>query len=192
MFKFDNQALEFSAGAYEIFKTELLNYYNQCADRKCILEHKKKEKSGLITEHSHSIKHLITGQGEDLVLGRQICKISLFHTNCKVLINRRGYRSFMNEDLSKILISLDGVDDLKSINARIKEACHSYLLSANSKPSKKNATTIGSAENHTDNVSVLSVTKPDQNSLSLGDDLLVPQGSCRVAQNPVEGWGRGD
>ena len=65
------------------------------------------------------------------------------------LINGRGYRSFKNEDLHKILTVLDGVGDLKSINARIREACHSYLLSIDRKQSKEIPTTAVS-ENRID------------------------------------------
>ena len=97
--KQDNQVLDFSAGAYELFKSELLNYYEHSVDRKCTLENQKKDNSSLITENSYSIRPVLSSKQGNTTLGRQICRLSLYHTKCRVLINSRGYRSFMNEDL---------------------------------------------------------------------------------------------
>ena len=46
--KHDNLVLDFSAGAYELFKSELLNYYEHSVDRKCTLEHQKKTRVTLL------------------------------------------------------------------------------------------------------------------------------------------------
>ena len=123
--KHDNVILEFSAGAYECFRNEFSKYFNGNVEGRCVLVHQKKEKKGLFTEHSYSIT-----SGSDVggnTRGSQLCRVSMYHTSCRVMVNGRRYKDFMTHDLAKIVNQMESNPDLKEINDKIKTACQLYL-----------------------------------------------------------------
>ena len=139
--KHENVILELSAGAYECFRSEFLRFYEGNAERICIPVHQKKEKSGLITEHSYSIK--LRSEGEGTARGSQFCRVSMYHTSCRVMVNGRRYGDFLTHDLIRIVDLMEGNSDLKEINNRIRSACQMYLTEGVSPPGD-NGARIGS------------------------------------------------
>ena len=72
---------------------------------------RKKRKKGLFTEHSYSIT-----SGSDVggnTTGSQLCRVSIYHTSCRVMVNGRRYKDFMTHDLAKIVNQMESNPGLK-------------------------------------------------------------------------------
>ena len=106
------------------------------------------------------------------------------------MVNGRGFRLFMGGDLCKILDVLDNESELKSINLKIREACHSYLLSTDNKQSKKmsNANVVPQGLMDTGMTQTLTNAVTGQSSI-IHSDLGAPQGSNHVAYINVDDGG---
>ena len=122
----------FQAGAWEVFRAAISEYYRTFSVRgfKCEFERHTDSKQNVQGE---IIKVIPTTEAKVKSGGYTI---NIYHTKCSILVNGKGYEKFRKTDLTKIQKEIvnaknNGLVDPVSLNNAIKEALEQALANHN-------------------------------------------------------------
>jgi hypothetical protein len=144
IFKQNTYILEFSTAAYEAFVPSFYAHFDSpSTSRQCHINvEKRTDKGGSInTDDSVSVRPGPKGTSK-----KQLYRVNLFHTTCRVEINGCNRQCFIDE-LHHILKSLlsKGID-FAEMNGHIREQCRLYLSSRTNSDSEVDACAGSSSE----------------------------------------------
>lgn len=184
-FKDGTLVITCNAGAYEILKSSIYKYYDQSEDRTYRL-HTKTSKSSLpdvskqpmIVEESLSVKNR-----DPSLSSRQLFRINMFNTTCRIDANGYMVQTFIQEDLDKICEELLVNKSSSELNNKIKQMCKLTKDQINN-PKKGQAKSILSAK------PILNKTVQTNTSTGNSDKdkktCVIKQHSHHIVQTQVE------